>query len=212
MKFKDVLKRLLPHRYIVYRGKAGAKKVAITFDDGPHELHTVKILDILKVHNVKATFFVQGNLAEKQSAILKRIYDEGHQLANHGYHHDSCHDVSASEYTQGVQNTNLVIRKYTQSEGGMSFRPPYGDIGGLVFLRLVLKGFRFIQWSVDSRDSFVSNSDELLRYIRVLDIKSGDILLFHDDYSLTVDALPQVLSFIHSKGFKLVTVDEICER
>ncbi len=129
---------------------AGKKIIAITFDDGPHGTNTPKILDMLKEKGVHVTFFVLGeNLQSSgQKAILKREFDEGHEIASHSFNHPDFKTLSADERASQLQRTDDIIREVTGS-APVLFRPPYGNYNQDVSVQ---SGKAIVLWSIDSRD------------------------------------------------------------
>src|SRR5262249_55671830 len=84
---RGVMAAVLPHRLFLVRGKPRTNSVSLTFDDGPHPEHTPRLLDLLKKHEIKATFFVVGRQAERYPDLVRRMADEGHDVANHSFFH-----------------------------------------------------------------------------------------------------------------------------
>lgn len=106
------------------------KKLALTFDDGPHPEHTVRLLDILEKENIKATFFVNGKNVPGNESIMKRMSDDGHVVASHAQDHDHLPTIAAEKGMRAlfhqVMDTHLLIKPYFQRGGRMYFRAPYG--------------------------------------------------------------------------------------
>ena len=135
-----------------------AKKVAITFDDGPNPLYTEKLLDGLKERNVKATFFLIGKEVKEYPDIVKRMYEEGHLIGNHTYEHVNLCEVDAKQVKWQVEQTNDLIYEVT-GERPVYIRPPYGcwnkQMGEAT-------GMLEILWSVDPRDWECNDTDVLI--------------------------------------------------
>lgn len=174
--------------FIINRGKQGA--VYITFDDGPHPENTQKLLAILKKTDAKATFFMTGSEMEKYPEIVEDVAFQGHSIGYHSYSHKSFKKNSI----KAIINELSIARALSKKAGTNInlFRPPYGDLTALSFLYLMLTGWKTIMWSLDSRDSF-DTKDEVIKTVDVDMLTDGDILLFHDDYGMTVELLPEVL-------------------
>ena len=106
------------------------KQIALTFDDGPSAAHTMALLDILERENVKATFFLNGKNVKGNEAILKRMHDDGHVIANHGQDHEHLPTVAKEKGMRAlfhqVQDTHLLIKPFIQPGGRMYFRAPFG--------------------------------------------------------------------------------------
>ena len=129
---------------------AGKKLIAITFDDGPHATYTPKVLDMLKEKGVHVTFFVLGeNLQSSgQRAILKRAFDEGHEIGSHSYNHPDFKTLSSDEITEQLQKTDSAIEAVI-GETPILFRPPYGSYNQSVSQQ---SQKAIVLWSIDSRD------------------------------------------------------------
>ncbi|MBI4846001.1 MAG: polysaccharide deacetylase family protein [Candidatus Omnitrophica bacterium] len=189
---------------IMYRGNPNISKVALTFDDGPHHENTIKILDILKQENIKATFFVSGKCAEDYPGIVRAAFAQGHLIANHSYEHEK--KVSLIE---GYKKTENIIKDITGRQSGF-FRPPWGKVDLRQIGFALTKKIRIVLWSFDSADFELKKSEEVAGNISGAKINNGEIILLHDDYSHTVGALPEIISGLREKGFGFCTVEELC--
>ena len=203
---KEAVARVAPRAFVV-RGPAGiARQVALTFDDGPHPEHTPRILDALDMHGVKGTFFVQGDMAERHPAILRETVRRGHQIGNHGYSHQNVRARGGSAYVADVLRTQQVVENTTGCAQPKFFRPPYGSITLPTTLALLHHGFRFIFWTLDSRDSFVPDAATMLAYLDAQRIEPGCIVLMHDDYRHTAEALGDLVVSIRRRDLAPVSV------
>lgn len=106
---------------VAYKGK-----IALTFDDGPHEFYTEQVLDGLKQRGVHATFFIMGQNAQEHPEIVKRMAEEGHLIGNHTYHHVQLTDANAEEFEREIVSTNEVLEQITGTEINY-IRPPFGS-------------------------------------------------------------------------------------
>jgi peptidoglycan/xylan/chitin deacetylase (PgdA/CDA1 family) len=139
----------LPHNSDVF-GCSIPKSWALTFDDGPSEV-TPALLDILRNKGVKATFCVLGAYAEKYPDILKRIYDEGHQIASHSYSHAHLMSLTNEEIVNELRATDEVIRRIT-GVAPRYVRPPFGEADERVKTLLERMGYKVLMWNVDPHD------------------------------------------------------------
>ncbi len=191
-------------------------KVALTFDDGPDNLYTEKILDILKEKKVPATFFVLGNKVMDFPNITKRIIKDGHSIGNHTLNHLCLSNCSLNIAKKNIERTENII----DSVCGFSkkiFRPPWGKINNEVKEYLQSQGFLIYLWNIDSHDWDIENycvSDIIINVIE--EVNSDAIILFHDsDYSNkcsrmnTVKALPEIIDGLKNKGAFFVKVEDI---
>lgn len=179
-------------------------KIAITFDDGPHPKFTPQLLDGLKERNVKASFFVIGNLAKANPEIIRRQKREGHLIGNHTYHHVDITKMSDEKAREEIRNTNEVVEGIIGEE--VSFvRPPFG-----IWQKNLEKELSIIPvlWSVDPLDWTTKNVDEIVNKV-VTQAKENDIILLHDCYQSSVDAALRIVDILLQEGYEFVTVDEM---
>lgn len=186
------------------------KKVALTFDDGPHYKYTEQILDILKKYGVKATFFVIGVNAEKYPQKVKRISDEGHEIGNHTYSHLNLKELDEKEIRQELIKGERIIEKITAKKPKL-LRPPGGTYSDTVVKTASEMGCDVILWSQDTRDWAHTPADKIACGI-IDNVKGGDIVLFHDFVSPdtpTPEALEKIIPQLLKSGYKFVTVSEL---
>ena len=201
----------------------GEKRVFLTFDDGPSKTVTPLILDLLKKENIKATFFLLGSRVEYNPDLVKRAYDEGHYIANHGYSHQyssiySSIDSILSEYNK----TEQCIQKALGDSNYHSnlFRYPGGSNGGKYNklkqeAKEVLKQnqIAYLDWNALSNDAAgAKTKEELINNIKsTVGGKSSVVILMHDasDKILTYETLPDVISFLREQGYKFETIYDI---
>lgn len=182
------------------------KAIAITFDDGPNEITTPKILDILKSKNIQATFFMLGENVSRNKEIVKRIFDSGHEIGNHSFSHRQLTLLSDEEIEREISNTDQEIRKITGVTPSY-IRPPYGSVNKII----ANIGKRpFIEWSVDSRDWESKNKEAIINEVKN-QVYPGSILLFHDIQAATVEALPEVIDYLYSQNYELVTIGQLLQ-
>lgn len=180
------------------------KKVAITFDDGPHSCYTQELLDGLKKRNVHATFFVTGEHASIHEDIIRRMHLEGHLIGNHTYSHMQLTESNYSEYKQELIKTNEVIENII-GKSVEYVRPPYGEWNEN--LEKEVNMFP-VFWNVDPLDWCNENAVQVAR--NVLDkVEDGSIILMHDYYESSVEAALIVVDELIKQGYSFVTVDEI---
>lgn len=210
---KGWVKKNLNGAPIFWRGISAKNEIALTFDDGPHPEYSPLILDILKKQNAVATFFVNGNRVLEHPDIVRRMVDEGHEVENHTYSHKRLKGLPLSEIAREIGKTRDILEETCGARATL-IRPPWGTIGlPLLFYTLWAKE-RIVLWTHDSGDS---SSDPfspavLVERINNLPLRSGDILLFHDDYMHTVSALPRVLQNLRKRGFELSKTSELISR
>jgi len=186
--------------------------IALTFDDGPHPEYTIQLLDVLDSYNVKATFFLVGNLMEKYPDIVKQIVARGHAIGNHTYSHPPNMELEthASVITE-LDRTDAVIKKITGMKTDL-FRPPKGLVDGNLLSIAEQKGFKTILWTVCA-DNREAPTPELMAK-RVTDrISPGAIILAHDGRYKSrwkdVAATPIIIERLIIAGYHFVTVPEL---
>jgi len=180
------------------------KKVALTFDDGPHPIYTEQILDGLKERGVKATFFITGDHAETYPEIVKRIHDEGHLIGNHTYSHIQLTKNNLDKFMEELVLTSTIINEITGTET-LFVRPPYG----LWDIRLESElNMLPVMWTIDPRDWNRTNVYGIVTDV-VNAVKENDIILMHDEYESTKNASLIIVDELLKDGYEFVTVDEI---
>ena len=182
--------------------------IAMTFDDGPSPETTPRLLDILKQRNIKATFFMIGQNAERNPAIVKRILAEGHEIGNHSWTHPQLSKLSDDRVTEEINKTQNAI-KDASGYTPVLIRPPYGAITGRQ-KEWIEKQFDLsvIIWSVDPFDWKRPGASVIEQRI-LAGARPGAIVLSHDIHKQTVDAMPATLDALAAKGFKFVTVSQL---
>jgi peptidoglycan-N-acetylglucosamine deacetylase len=188
--------------------KNKGRVLALTFDDGPDSKSTHMILDILKEQNIHAAFFCTGEKAEKEPGIIRRIDSEGHIIGNHSYSHHFFFDLfSEKRMTRDVMRSDSVISGILGKKMKL-FRPPYGVTNPVLARVLKKSGHRVIGWSLKSNDTKNPGREKLLKRL-VLKIRSGGIILFHDDRMLTAEVLHEFISAARGKNYRFERPDRL---
>jgi len=180
------------------------KKIYLTFDDGPHPDATPFVLDELRKHDAKATFFCIGKNVIDYSDIYKRILNEGHRVGNHTHNHLNGWKTSDSAYFSNIEQA----AKYIDSD---LFRPPYGRITKFQIscLKKSTANFKIIMWDVLSSDFDEKISGETSALNAIRNTEKGSIVVFHDSekaYSRLKIALPETLNFFGDKGYSFEAI------
>ncbi len=199
--------------YVLWEIKTEEKVIALTFDDGPHQTYTPQILDLLAKYDAKATFFVIGERAEKFPDLIRKLNDEGHEIANHTYTHP--HSITAEELENELKKTNEVIHDITGTYP-LLYRPVGGSYNDNIINTAVENGYKVIMWSwhQDTKDWKRPGVNNIVTTV-LSGATPGNIVLFHDaggDRSQTVTALENILPALEQKGYKFVTVSELLDR
>lgn len=182
--------------------------VAITFDDGPSASLTPRVLDILKRHGARATFFVLGQNASRNPSILARAAAEGHEIGNHTYSHIKMTGSSQETVCSEISRTNSAIKAAIGTTPKV-MRPPYGAINSsLVSLMYHNYGLKSILWNVDTNDWQRPGVSVVVKRA-VSGARPGSIILLHDIHSSTVEAVEGIVTGLKARGFELVTVSQL---
>ena len=179
------------------------KLVALTFDDGPKEGKTDALLDMLKEKGVYATFFMIGAQVEENQALVRRVYEEGHQIGIHTYSHVDLGCLS-EEQKEEIEKSEAAIEAVT-GQGELMLRPPFGRINETLEEWLDCP---MILWSVDTEDWTGKSAAEIIRETAET-VKDGDIILMHDEFKTSVEAALRIIDNLTAKGYTFVTVDEL---
>lgn len=207
----DALPRTLPEgvKTTYLRCEVAEPVIAITFDDGPHAEFTPRLLDILKERNIKATFFLVGRNVVTYPEIVKRMVEEGHEVASHTWSHPLLTGQSATGVQSQLTRTHDAIVKAC-GVAPLLYRPPYGA-ARLTQRRAIQEkyGYSTILWDVDPQDWQSPRTVQKV-YDRVLArTREGSIVLLHDIHGSTVDAMPATLDALIERGLKMVTVSQL---
>ncbi len=210
------IQRLYPER--IWAFSRNKKSVYLTFDDGPIPVVTPWVLEELKKHNAKATFFCIGNNIQKYPEVFKKVISEGHSVGNHTFNHLNGWKTSTPEYVKNVDEAARQMMDagcWMTDEGRRSvknselFRPPFGKITSEQAKALQKKGFKIVMWDIVSYDYDVNVSEEKCLQNVLKNIKSGSVIVFHDSLKAQKNlqyVLPKVLEFISEKGWKCSSI------
>lgn len=191
------------------------KEIYLTFDDGPSNTVTPLILDVLKQNDIKATFFVLGSRAELYPELIKRAYDEGHYIANHGYSHVyksiySSEEEVVNEFIKTEQAIKIALGK--ENYNSHLFRFPGGSTGGKyhdlkseAILKLEENNIATLDWNCLSGDSAgaITKEEILNSIIETSNNKKSVVVLMHDagDKILTYETLQDVINYFKGQGY-----------
>lgn len=206
--------------------KTQQKQVFLTFDDGPSKKVTIPILDLLKQENIKANFFVLGSRVDLYPEIVKKAYEEGHYIANHGYSHQySQIYASPSSVLEEYNKTNQAIRNAIGSQiyNTNIFRFPGGSVGGKyndlkaeAKVLLEQNNIASVDWNSLNGDSEGLKTEEALvnRVKETMEGKSSVVILMHDtaDKIKTYNSLPQVIEYLKQEGYEFKTFYDVLEK
>lgn len=185
---------------------AKVKCIALTFDDGPGK-YADKLLDTLKKHESKATFFLEGQYVKSRKEFAKRIVAEGHQIGNHSYTHPNMLEIGEDEIRQELQRTEDIIYKVTGKRSTL-LRPPYGLFDERYREIAVEMGLPIVLWNGGSRDWDTQKEGPIYKEV-MRSAKRDGVILMHDWVKATVDVMPRLLKDLKKQGYHMVTVSEL---
>ena len=200
---------------IWWRGSATRPAVALTFDDGPTEPNTSRILDVLKAHGVKATFFVLGVNAERHPDVIKRLVAEGHEVGNHTYDHYVLPLKGPAHIRAQVRITSDLIERASGLRPAL-FRPPHGWRNPWVDNAARAEGVEPVAWSLGVYDTDQPGADVIRARVRQ-GLVNGAVILLHDgkslepspDASQLVEALPGIIADARQQGLAFETLSQM---
>lgn len=196
----------------IYSVDIKEKKVAISFDAAWGADDTDELLSILDEYNVKTTFFVCGYWVDKYPEQVKKIYEKGHDIGNHGGTHAHHAKLDLEENKKEIMNVHNKIKDLLGIEMNL-FRPPFGEYNNTVLQAAKEVGYYTIQWDVDSHDWMNKGVNyEIDRVLKNKNLKDGSIILFHNDAKDTPKALPIILKGLQEQGYQIVKISEIIHK
>lgn len=184
--------------------------VALTFDDGPWPSQTEQVLDILAEHDVKASFFMVGYLAERYPDVARRVVDDGHLVGNHTQNHTVLTRQSAEVTRTQIETGSRTLQKVTGVAPAW-FRPPGGGMNTQVLKEAKRAGMDLVMWDVDPQDWRRPGVDHMFSSM-LKQIKPGSVVLLHDgggNRSQTVELLPLLIEELKDRGYLFVTLDQL---
>ena len=183
------------------------QRIAISFDAAWGGEKTRKILDILDENGIQTTFFLVDIWTQRFPELVQEISARGHEIGNHSATHPQMSKLNRDQIQRELKVMSDNVQALTGTRPTL-FRPPYGDYDNDVVLTARAEGYEVIQWSVDSLDWKNRGVQELIdRATR--NVKSGDIILFHNDSKYILDALPAILKSYREQGFTVVPISQL---
>ncbi len=181
------------------------KHIAITFDDGPSK-YNEELVDILNDNKVHATFFFVGRLLSSRAEAVKKAFASGHEIGYHSYAHANLTRQSTVTIKNEFAESNAKLRTIINQDFTL-IRPPYGSVNKTVKNSLDLP---FILWNVDTNDWRYRDTDYLVNYC-LENISDGDIILFHDSYATSIEAIRRLLPILYTEGYQMLTVSDLAK-
>ena len=193
----------------IYCVDTAEKKIALTFDAAWGNEDTAQILEILKKHDVRVTFFMTGGWVESYPNDVKAILAAGHDLGNHSENHKNMSQLSDAEKKEELMKVHEKVRTLTGYEMFL-FRPPYGDYDNAVVNVAKENGYYTIQWDVDSLDWKDYGVDSIIKTVtQHKHLGNGSIILCHNGAKYTAKALDMLIATLKNEGYTFVPVSEL---
>jgi peptidoglycan/xylan/chitin deacetylase (PgdA/CDA1 family) len=196
---------ILPDDVMLMRGPATRRRVALTFDDGPHAL-TPQYLEILARAGARATFFVVGRACVEHPGAVDAMVRAGHEVASHGFTHTEFPKLGGPELRDELERTAALLPRPGRRP---MVRPPRGVVTPRSLFACFRAGYTSAMWSLDTLDWEAPSADELVRRVQAGRVEAGEIILLHEGRPVTLEALPRLVSNLQAAGFELVTVGEL---
>jgi nucleoside-diphosphate-sugar epimerase/peptidoglycan/xylan/chitin deacetylase (PgdA/CDA1 family) len=207
---KKALFGAVPSRQLLVHGNRDSAQIALTIDDGPDPGHTPRILDILRDHAVKATFFVVGGAAEQYPNIVMRMKKEGHEIGSHSYSHPYFQRLSWLGAIREIRMTQWVLDRILGEECRL-FRPPHGKLSLRSLIPAWAAGQQVVMWNVDLKD-YRASVGEVEAQLDRTSFSSGDIVLYHGINEAALRALPSVIRAVLDHGREAVMISQLIQR
>jgi polysaccharide deacetylase family sporulation protein PdaB len=195
--------RLVPIYYV----DTTEKKMAISFDACWGASYTPEILEVLRANNLKTTFFLTGFWVEKYPEMVQKIADEGHEIGNHTYSHPHLNSLAEEQIREELEKVGEIISELSGKQPNL-FRPPFGEYNNKVITTAEKAGYRTIQWSIDSLDWQELGKEPMIKRVTE-NLHPGAIVLFHNNGRYTVEALPEIITYIKKQGYEILPISEL---
>ncbi len=196
-------------------GLRGSKQIALTYDDGPNDPHTLKLLDVLARHSVRATFFMIGRYVRQRPDIARAVAQAGHVIGNHTFTHPLLIFKSAAQTRTELLDCRSALQD-TIGEHSNLFRPPFGGRRPATLRIARSLGLRTVMWNVTGYDWNAPPAAVIEKKVE-RQMRGGDVILLHDgehtamgaDRAQTVIATDNLIQRYHDQGYEFVTVEEM---
>ncbi len=196
----------------IIHGDRNKKQLIFTFDGGGDSVSTEKILEVLKKHNVKGTFFLTGKFIEDNPDIVRKISAEGNEIFNHTYNHPHLTTLNKEEIISELNNTDEILRRTIGVSTKPYFRAPFGDRNTFVLKIASEAGYRSVYWTIDALDWEEGieggKSAEDVKNIILNNVYPGNIYLMHLGDNITGNILDSVFSILEEQGYKIVSLTQ----
>ncbi|MBM7581433.1 putative sporulation protein (polysaccharide deacetylase family) [Caldicoprobacter guelmensis] len=190
----------------IYKGDDSQPRIAFECNVVWGTEYIPAMLDILKQHNVKITFFIGGQWAEQNPELLKRMVQEGHELGNHGYSHKYHSRLNLEQNKDEIIKAEEAIERVVGVKTRL-FAPPYGDFNKTTLQAAHSLGYKTIMWSIDTIDWRGDGVDSIIRRV-FKNPHNGAFILMHPTED-TIKALPVIINGLQQRGYEIVRVSDL---
>jgi len=195
---------ILTARRIYTRAPTRSKCIYLTFDDGPDPDYTPRITSLLAKNQAQATFFLQGERVERYGHIVSDLVSGGHTIGNHSYSHASFNAIDLERQVEEIDRTDSLLKDYDGRDRHI-FRPPHGHLNFKTITLFALRRQDVALWTHDTLDYRLTTA-EIVKRMTDLVLRSGDIILFHDDGAPALGALENLLPLWRESGFEFAAL------
>ncbi len=192
----------------IYSVETSDKKIALTFNCAWGDETTDEILAVLSKNGIKCTFFIVGEFAEKYPETVRKIYNAGHEIANHSMHHTDPVTQQFSEIVSDIEKCNAQLKNITGVSEIKLYRAPSGSYDNKTLEAAETLGMLCIQWDVDSIDWKNPSADTVCSRV-CSKVKNGSVVLFHLGKENTLEALPDIINRLSEQGYSFVRVSDM---
>jgi len=197
------------NRENVFINGPNKKKVALTFDDGPDQVITPAIINILATHNVKGNFFFLGSRIKEHPDVVKDAFNQGNLVLSHSYNHVVLTKLGKKAVRKEIQDTGEAIKSVIGKEPAI-LRTPYGDTNAQVAAISKQEGYSIVLWSIDTLDWSQKEAQNIVNNV-IANVRNGDIILMHSDSDKveTKKALPLLIDELQKRNFEIVDLEDL---
>ena len=194
-------------KHPIYNVQTEENKIAFTMNCAWTADDIEDILETLRCNDVKITFFIVGEWVDKYPEVVRKIYEEGHEIGNHSNTHPHVNKLTYDENLQEIEKCSEKIEQIT-GEKTTLYRAPYGEYNDNVIKASFENGYYSIQWNKDTLDYQALNGEQMWKRIGE-NLQNGDIILSHNGTAHTSDSLDMIIKNIKEKGFEIVKVSDL---
>ena len=196
-------------------GATGSRQIALTYDDGPNDPHTMRLLEVLERHGVKATFFMIGRYVRQRPEIARAVAAAGHVIGNHTFTHPNLIFAGGKEAGRQLEECEQALSEVV-GEHSTLFRPPFGGRTPWVLEVARGRGLQAVMWSITGSDWNPTTPEQIEAKVKK-HVRGGDVILLHDgghlqmgaDRAATVAATERLITRYKGEGFDFVTVEQM---